>query len=186
MYKTIIYFSFSPFLFSDISLIQLKARIKLKKSVKFCIFYRAFCIVFEDGSVSKRKLIPVWIGFRFLVEWRKSGETRESESIHVSFRFFFATLNTNYGTWRAEFVSSDCDETFDDGRIFFPVETNVLRDRKSRASIFHRRFFQLACSTIHDDASRTRSVSLSFFIFYLFVSFFFIYNLPRWKIISKL
>lgn len=69
--------------------------------------------------------------------------------------------------------SSDCDETFDDGRIFFPVETNVLRDRKSRASIFHRRFFQLACSTIHDDAPCTRPVSLSFLIFY-FLFFFYL------------
>lgn len=137
MYRTIIYFSFSPFLFSDISLIQLKARIKSKKSVKFCIFYRAFCIVFEDGSVSKRKLIPVWIGFRFLVEWRKSGETRESESIHVSFRFFFATLNTNYGTWRAEFVAPIATKRSTTEGYFSPWKQTcyVIGNRELRYSI---------------------------------------------------
>lgn len=101
MYKTIIYFSFniSSFL---VSLIQLKARIKLKKSVKFVSFI----------AVSYLRTIPFLkessSQFELDFDFSSSGEKaakRGRESIHVSFRFFFAALNTNYGTWRAEFVA---------------------------------------------------------------------------------
>lgn len=130
----------------------------LKKSVKFvsCILYLR-TIPFLKESSSRWN----WISISRRVE-EKRGEWKRPRVLP------FLSRDSEYELRHVarRVCSSDCDETFHDERIFFPVETNVLRDRKSRASIFRRRFFQLACSTIH--APCTRPVSLSFFIFFIY------------------
>lgn len=111
---------------------------ELKKSVKFvsCILYLR-TIPFLKESSSRWN----WISISRRVEENR-GEWKRPRVLP------FLSRDSEYELRHVarRVCNSDCDETFHDERIFFPVETNVLRDRKSRASIFRRRFFQLACS----------------------------------------
>lgn len=127
----------------------------MKKGYRSCVYWCKRDLILCDDTASEREFIPTELDFDFSRSIEKAWKRgRVKASV-----FFFSFFAFRWIRIAARGTVYDCVETrqLDVSRRkhFSSRKQNVLRAWKSRSSdsISRRRFFQLGCPNIHDDAS---------------------------------